>query len=120
MKCVFTLHDVQKLQGENVYMEKLSTKKTGSSLINWKRLAMFGVPPLLLAILVVGGIFATTASHAAGPRLNDDAPKPGAPKDNGASKPSAPKDEIVSGTIIKIDIKGNTLIVRNFQGHGQT
>jgi len=97
-------------------MEKPSMKKTGMSLINWKRLAMFGVPLLLLAVLAVGGILATTGAHAAAPGLNDHAPKPGAP--NNASKPGDPKNEMVTGTIISI--KNATLIIRNFQGHGQT
>jgi hypothetical protein len=100
-------------------MEKPSMKKTGISLINWKRLAMFGVPLLLLAVLAVGGIFVATGAHAAAPGMNDHAPKPAASKDNNAPKPGAPKNVTVTGTIIKIE-DSNTLIIRNFQGRGQT
>jgi hypothetical protein len=90
-------------------MEKLSTEKTGKSRINWKRLAMFGVPLFLFAVLAVAGIFATTGAHAAAPTLNDHAPKPGDPKNNNVT---------VMGTITKI--KGFTLTIRDYQDRGQT
>jgi hypothetical protein len=100
-------------------MEKPSTKKAGMSQIfaSPKRLALFGIPLLLFATLIAGGIFATN-SHAAAPQMNDRAPKPG-DFNGGASKSDNSKNVMVMGTIINIK-DNNTLIVRNFQGRGQT
>lgn len=88
-------------------MEKLSTEKTGKSRINWKRVAMFGVPLLLFAVLAVAGIFGATGAHAAAPTMNDHAPKP-----------PMQKNVTVMGTIVKI--KGSTLTLRDSQDRNQT
>jgi hypothetical protein len=103
-------------------MENSSTKTWMSKIFtqtNWKRLSMIGVPLLLLAALITGGIFATSAS-AAGPQVKDKTSNSSTSKNDGSSNSSAPKDETVTGTIIKIDAKGTLLTVRNFQGRGQT
>jgi hypothetical protein len=94
-------------------MEKLSPKKTLISRIfaSPKRLALVGIPLLLFATLIAGGIFATS-SHAAAPRLNDKV-------DNGNFNFAGPKNVTVTGTIINIK-NNNTLIIRDFQDRGQT
>ncbi len=75
--------------------------------INWKRVAMFGVPLFLFAVLAVAGIFGATGAHAAAPTMNVHAPK----------HPAA-KEVTVMGTIARI--KGDTLIIRDYQDRGQT
>jgi hypothetical protein len=95
-------------------MEKLSTKKSLMSRIftSPKRLALFGIPLLLFATLIAGGLFATTFAHAAPPRLDDRA-------NDKDTKPAPPKDETVMGTLISIK-NNNTLIIRDFKDRGQT